>query len=56
MSDKKTQPLSEAARKAKNEYQRKYQREYRKKNPERVKQHQNSYWERKAEKQSDNGY
>jgi len=38
--------MSEAARKA----QREYMREWRRKNPEKVRRNQESYWERKVRK------
>lgn len=37
--------LSEAAKQARNDYQR----EYRRKHPEKLKQYMNRYWEKKAE-------
>jgi hypothetical protein len=41
--------LSEAARRAKNNYQS----EYRKRNPEKLKQHMANYWERRAAKEAE---
>ena len=38
---------SEAARKARN----KYQRTYRKENPDKVRQYNNTFWERRAERE-----
>jgi len=39
--------MSDEARKAKNDYQRKYLKEWRKKNPDKSKEYQNRYWEKK---------
>ena len=41
--------MTEAARKA----QREYQAEYRKRNPDRVRQWQSRFWERKAQEQKE---
>lgn len=46
---KTKQKLSEEARKMKNAYLRKW----RKKNPEKTKQHQINYWEKKAQEQQE---
>ena len=43
--------MSKEAREARNAYFR----EWRKNNPEKVKQHLQRYWERKAEQMQDNG-
>ena len=40
---------AEQARRTRNEYQKHYMREWRKRNPEKIKRYNESYWERQAE-------
>lgn len=47
MNNMTEKDIKEMARKKKNEYQRKW----RKNNPEKVREHQNNYWERLALKE-----
>lgn len=40
--------MSNEARKAKSEYMKTYLSEWRKKNPEKIKEYQSKYWEKKS--------
>lgn len=42
--------MSEAAKEAKRAYHRAYQKDWRRKNPDKIKEYQNRYWEKKAAK------
>jgi hypothetical protein len=42
--------LSDKARQSKNEYMRKYMRDWTKKNPEKVKESNRKYWEKRSER------
>ena len=43
--------LSDKARQAKNEYMRKYMKEWAKKNPDKVKESNRKYWEKRSERE-----